>query len=131
MGRPKHVLTDAENAEIKSVYRTKLGWDYDDFCCDKHGTDNSAKICRNPAEPKTQQTFPARPHIFHHAPPGQKAVPDAARDRRYPSDCCSSDCLSGRELRAVACERCRSRCALASLLSSHFLRWDFSQWVGH
>jgi len=34
--RPGHVLTDAENAQIKSVYKDKMGWEYETFCHDKH-----------------------------------------------------------------------------------------------
>lgn len=73
--RPGHKLSDAENAAIKEQYKTKLGWDYDGFCYDKHGSDNSGSVCRNPAK-STTETFPARPRIFHHAPPGQEASSD-------------------------------------------------------
>lgn len=69
--RPSHVLTEAENAEIRSIYKTKLGWEFDDFCYDKHGTDNSGSVCRNAGAGKAE-TFLARPRIFHHAPPRQK-----------------------------------------------------------
>lgn len=69
--RPGHNLTDVENAAIKEQYKSKLGWDYDGFCYDKHGSDNSGSICRNPAKPNAE-TFPARPRIFTHAPPGHK-----------------------------------------------------------
>jgi len=69
--RPGHTLTDAENAAIKEQYRTKLGWDYEAFCYDKHGSDNSGSVCRKHAESATEK-FPARPRIFHHAPKGHK-----------------------------------------------------------
>jgi len=67
--RPGHNLTDAENDAIRQQYKTKLGWDYESFCYDKHGADNSGSICRNPA-PKEKAR--ARPRIFTHAPPGHK-----------------------------------------------------------
>lgn len=34
--RPGHVLSDLENARIKSVYADRLGWEFDDFCHDTH-----------------------------------------------------------------------------------------------
>jgi len=63
--RPGHVLTDAENARIKSVYHDKLGFDYDSFCFDKHGPDN----CKPHV---TSEVHPAPPRIFHHAPKGAR-----------------------------------------------------------
>jgi hypothetical protein len=74
--RPGHVLTDAENAEIKSVYKEKLGFDYDSFCYDKHGPDNCAPHAAS-------EVYPAPPRIFHHAPRGARRpvlTPDQIRD---------------------------------------------------
>lgn len=62
--RPGHVLTEAENAEIRAEYKNKLGWDYDDFCYDTHGPEN----CR---EPSLSEPSPL-PRRFRHATPGQR-----------------------------------------------------------
>jgi len=64
--RPGHNLTDAENAEIKSQYKEKMGWEYDDFCHDVHGPET----CRDPSSSKDVR--PAPPRIFRQAPPGSR-----------------------------------------------------------
>lgn len=69
--RPGHNLTDEENNAIREQYQTKLGWNYDDFCYDKHGDDNSGRICRNPSTSDTAVSTP-RPKIYTHAIPGHK-----------------------------------------------------------
>ena len=38
--RPGHNLTDTENSDIAKVYKEKVGWEYDDFCYDKHGPEH-------------------------------------------------------------------------------------------
>lgn len=73
--RPGHVLTDKENADIKEQYKTKFGWDYDTFCYDKHGSDNTGSVCRNPVKTKSAR--------IRRAPPGQTKqffTPDQIKD---------------------------------------------------
>jgi len=63
--RPGHVLSDDENARIKSVYADKLGWEYDDFCYDTHESD----------ECHTAPSFGERiqkPRRAHKTPPGTR-----------------------------------------------------------
>jgi hypothetical protein len=61
--RAGHELTDAENAAIKAVYKDKLGWEYEDFCYTKHGSDK----CRNAT---AQHGKGVTPRISHRAPKG-------------------------------------------------------------
>jgi len=62
--RPGHKLTDKENADIKEQYKTKMGWDYDTFCYDKHGSDNTGSVCRNPVKTGARIRAPGQKKQF-------------------------------------------------------------------
>jgi hypothetical protein len=63
--RPGHQLSDAENAEIARVYKELLGWDYEDFCYDTHGSES----CRDPPVADSQ---PAKPLGMRQPRPSQR-----------------------------------------------------------
>lgn len=63
--RPGHVLSDEENARIKSVYADKLGWEFDDFCYDTHDSPE----CHT-APSMTERI--SMPHRAHKARPGAR-----------------------------------------------------------
>jgi len=67
--RPGHELTDAENKEIKAVYKDKLNIDYDGFCYDTHGPDK----CVEPGVVR-QQRPRGYPRPFLHPDDLQKAI---------------------------------------------------------
>lgn len=66
--RPGYVLSDDDNAVIKSVYFDKLGWNYDDFCYDVHG---EGPQCHNATSTVAMsERIPAPPNAFRRAPSG-------------------------------------------------------------
>jgi len=67
--RPGYVLSDAENAHIKSVYKNTVGFDYDTFCYDKHEYVNG---CTDPKKMKSGVRYQAPPRRHYQGRPGQK-----------------------------------------------------------
>ncbi|CAE8583535.1 unnamed protein product [Polarella glacialis] len=74
--RPGHTLTATENAGIAKTYKEKLGWEFDDFCHDRHegtcrltpGDHNNNDDNNNPAAGKSE----TKPKNWYRARPGQR-----------------------------------------------------------